>query len=93
MTNLTSFRFYLPYARVLKKDEIAQLPEWKLKAVEATGEPGIWLEIEGMDKSWLDEEGNISIPASGTKRKEKGTFLNLFCPEGSCEIVQRTDLP
>jgi len=27
------------------------------------------------------------------KSKEEGIFLDLFCPEGSCEIVQSTDLP
>jgi hypothetical protein len=93
MTELSRFRFFLPYAKALTQDEIAQLPSWKIKAAEVTGEPGIWLEIEGMNKSWLDEDGNITIPARGTKHKEKGTFLNLFCPEGSCEIVEGSDLP
>ncbi len=24
---------------------------------------------------------------------KKGLFLNLFCPEDSCEVVESTDLP
>jgi hypothetical protein len=52
------------------------------------------LEIVCPDRSCIDEAGNISIPAEGVDTpKEKGLFLNLFCPEDSCEVVESTDLP
>ena len=93
MTEQTCFRFFLPNARVLDKDEIENLPVAKLKAVAAVGAPGVWLEIDGLDKSWIDKQGNITIPGIGTKTGEKGSFLNIFCPDGTCEVLQGTDLP
>jgi hypothetical protein len=88
------FRFFLPNARILGKHEIANLPAEKLKAVESSGQEGLWLEIVCPDKSCIDDDGNIIIPAKGTTPAGKeGFFLNLFCPEDSCEIVQGTDLP
>ena len=93
-TKSSRFRFFLPEARVLGKDEIASLPPEKLSAVEAGGRQGLWLEIVCPDESCIDESGNITIPAKGMEKSgEGGLYLNLFCPEGSCEIVQSTDLP
>ncbi len=88
------FRFFLPDARILAKDEIANLPPEKLSAVDAGGHEGLWLEIVCPDEACIDDSGNITIPAKGidTSGKE-GFFLNLFCPEDSCEVVQSTDLP
>ena len=93
-TKSSHFRFFLPDARILAKDEIAGLPPEKLSAVEAGGKQGLWLEIACPDESCIDESGNINIPAKGIEPSGKeGFFLNLFCPEDSCEIIQSTDLP
>ncbi|MEJ2165474.1 MAG: hypothetical protein P8X90_08090 [Desulfobacterales bacterium] len=88
------FRFFLPDARVLEKDEVANLSPEKLSSVEAGGQQGLWLEITCPNESCIDADGNITIPAKGADTSgKKGFFFNLFCPEDSCEIVQSTDLP
>ena len=88
------FRFFLPDARVLEKEETSNLPPQKLAAAENADRKGLWLEIACPDESCIDDDGNITIPAKGTDPSEnKGIFLNLFCPEDSCEVVQSTDLP
>jgi hypothetical protein len=88
------FRFFLPDARLLGKDEIAKLPPEKLKSVQAGNHEGLWLEIVCPHASCIDDDGNITIPAKGAGiPEEKGFFLNLFCPEDSCEVVQSSDLP
>jgi len=88
------FRFFLPEARVLEKNEIENLPPEKLNSVKAGGRDGLWLEITCPHESCIDDNGNITISAKGVEPSgEKGFFLNLFCPEDSCEIVQATDLP
>jgi hypothetical protein len=87
------FRFFLPEARMLGKDEIASLPSEKLQVAETGGRDGLWLEIVCPDESCIDSDGNISIPAEGVDTsQEKGVFLKLFCPGDSCEVVQPTDL-
>jgi hypothetical protein len=87
------FRFFLPEARVLGKDEIANLPPEKLQAAKTGDGDGLWLEIVCPDESCIDSDGNISIPAKGADTShDKGVFLNLFCPDDSCEVVQPTDL-
>jgi hypothetical protein len=101
-TKSSRFRFFLPDARILDKDEIANLPPEKLAAVASGGLDGLWLEIVCPDESCTDSDGIITIPVKRldeTSGKlddtsgKKGFFLNLFCPEDSCEIVQGTDLP
>jgi hypothetical protein len=88
------FRFFFPQARILKKDEIAKLPSEKLKTAESGGQDGLWLEIVCPDESCIDEDGNITITASGIETlPNEGIFLSLFCPDGSCEVVQSSDLP
>jgi len=88
------FKFFLPSARLLQKDEISNLPPEKIEAAKAAGAEGLWLEIACPDESCIGKDGNISIPAKGVETSEKkGVFLNLFCPEDSCEIVHATDLP
>jgi hypothetical protein len=88
------FRFFLPNARLLGKDEIASLPPEKLKAAKAGAQQGLWLEIACPNESCIDDDGNIIIPAKGADAYDKkGFFLNLFCPEDSCEVLQSTDLP
>jgi len=104
MTNAKTsrFRFFLPDARILEKDEIANLPPEKLAAVASGGQNGLWLEIDCPDDSCSDDDGIITIPVKrldDTTGKlddttaKKGFLLNLFCPEDSCEIIQSTDLP
>jgi hypothetical protein len=40
------------------------------------------------------DDGRISIPAEGIESTEnKGVWLNLFCPEGSCELEEGSSLP
>jgi hypothetical protein len=88
------FRFFLPDARILEKDEIANLPPEKLTSVKAGGREGLWLEIACPDKSCMDDAGNITIPArGGDLSQNKGFFLSLFCPGDSCDIIQSTDVP
>jgi hypothetical protein len=88
------FRFFLPDARVLEKEEISNLPPQKLAAAQSADRKGLWLEIACPDESCIDDDGNITIPAKGVDTSDqKGLFLNLFCPEDSCEVVQSTDLP
>jgi hypothetical protein len=93
MTKLSRFRFFLPNARVLEQDEISRLPTEKKKSVESAAKTGLWIEIDGLEETSIDSEGNITIPAEATSREKKGTFLELFCPDGSCEVTQMTDLP
>jgi hypothetical protein len=92
MNDDASFRFlfFLPNTRVLSKREIENLPDDKKYYAEVAGKDGIWLEIECPDRSCLDTEGRITLPVNPPAGK--GFFLNLFCPENSCEIVQVTDL-
>ena len=89
------FKFFLPNARLLSQNEVANLPEEKIRSSAATaGSEGVWLEIACPDPSCLDANGRINLPAGATGETEgKGSFLNLFCPEDACEIAQSTDLP
>ncbi len=87
------FRFFMPNARILETREIENLPPEKLESSEE-GREGVWIEIDCPDKQCIDSDGNITIPAKGKLPPEKrGVFLNLFCPENSCEVLQSTDLP
>lgn len=46
------------------------------------------------DASCVSNDGRITIPAVGAEPAEKrGIWLKLFCPEGSCELKEGTDLP
>lgn len=93
MTNNKPFRFkfFLPDARLLTENEIKSLPADKLRSAGATGTEGLWIEINCPDRSCLDAEGKITLPTQ--ESEGKGIFLKLFCPEGSCEIVESTDVP
>jgi hypothetical protein len=93
-TKTSRFRFFLPDARLLDKEEIAQLPPQKKQAAAAADKPGVWLELSCPDDSCIDSQGNINIPAQGVESTEnKGLFFKLFCPEDSCEVIRPTDLP
>ena len=85
------FKFFLPDARLLSENEIGHLPADKIRAADATGKDGVWLEINCPDRSCLDADGRITLPTQ--ESEGKGFFLNVFCPEGSCEIVESTDVP
>jgi hypothetical protein len=93
-TKIFQLKFFLPDARILTEDEIANLPPEKRQAVEEIGKTGLWLEIACPDISCVDKHGTITVPAKGFQpQQEEGFFLNVFCPEHSCEIEQGTDLP
>lgn len=86
------FQFFLPNARLMSESEIKRLPPEKIRASGA-GNEGLWLEMDCPDRSCLDSKGHLTLPAHESQGKGKGIFLNLFCPEDTCEIVQSTDLP
>ena len=86
------FRFFLPNARLLSDDEIANLPPEKTQWLKARDKSGLWLEIACLDSSCIDEHGNITVPTEAGSEQE-GLFVSLFCPQGSCEIEQSTDVP
>jgi hypothetical protein len=78
----TRFRFFLPRARAMERDEIASLPPEKLEDAESDSQQGVWLEMACPDESCIDDESNLTISAKGIEMSgKKGTFLNLFCPE------------
>lgn len=86
------FQFFLPDARMMSEGEIKSLPPEKTRSGAAAGREGLWLEITCPNRSCLDAEGNLTLPVASSSSK-KGVFLNLFCPEDACAIVQSTDLP
>ena len=87
------FKFFLPGARVLTPAEVLRLPNEKVELAKEEGKDGLWLEVE-CPASCIDEEGHINIPSTVAEQAHgKGLLLRIFCPEGSCEIVQSTDVP
>jgi hypothetical protein len=87
-------RVFVPGARRLSDLEISQLPEEKRMAAREANSDGVWLDLPCPDPSCLVEAGHITIPVKGAPEKEKkGFFLNLFCPEDTCEVYRPTDLP
>ena len=92
MTNQQPFRFqfFLPDARLLTEREVERLAADRAHA-DASGKNGLWIEIPCPDRSCLDANGKLTIPSG--QAQGKGTWLNVFCPENICEIVQSTDLP
>lgn len=84
------FQFFLPNARLMSASEIERLSAEKNRAGGAPN-VGLWLEMDCPDRSCLDSKGNLTLPVQGSK--DKGIFLNLFCPEDTCEILQSSDLP
>jgi hypothetical protein len=87
------FKFFLPDARLLGNDEIESLRAKLDQSSPRNIEKGLWIEMTCPDQSCLDNEGRLTLPVTGNKPERKGIFLNLFCPEGRCEIVQSTDIP
>lgn len=85
------FKFFLPEARVMSDEEVKALSAEKIRAGEAEGQSGLWIEINCPDRSCLSADGRLVLPTE--KTAGKGIFLNLFCPEDACEIVHSTDLP
>jgi hypothetical protein len=52
----------------------------------------LWFETDCPDATCLDENGRIIIHAQEVQSTDKGgIWLNLFCTEKSCEILQSTD--
>lgn len=93
MTDQNSFRFqfFLPEARVMSDQEVAALPADKIRTSTASGKNGLWIEVSCPDRSCLTADGKLTIPTE--QSAGKGIFLNMFCPEGACEIVESTDVP
>jgi len=87
------FTFFLPQARVLRDDEVAQLSIDKRKAVEAGERAGLWLELSYPEAFKRDAKGRLVLPVAEPDADKKGTFVQLFCPNDSCRITEPTDLP
>jgi hypothetical protein len=87
------FKFFLPDARLLDRDEISTLHAKLDQSAPQADEKGLWIEVTCPDRSCLDEDGKLTLPVAGEEPERKGIFFNLFCPEGRCEIVQATDIP
>jgi len=91
--NHYKFKFFLPDARLLNDEEIADFKATSGSPAPDAQTDGLWIEMACPDGSCLDDRGRLSLPVSGDHSQGKGVFLNLFCPEGSCEIVESTDVP
>jgi hypothetical protein len=88
------FKFFLPDARLLAKDEIEEmLSAERIQSSAAAKKDGLWIEVTCPDTSCISEDGRITLPPEEPDDQEKGIFLKLFCPEGNCEISQSTDIP
>jgi hypothetical protein len=85
------FKFFLPDARVLDEQEIGEMEKHE-DAVSASNQEGLWIEIKCPDRSCLDDQGRLTLPVTEQETETEGVFLNLFCPEGRCQIVQSTDI-
>ncbi|MFO7707344.1 MAG: hypothetical protein R6V84_04160 [Desulfobacterales bacterium] len=84
------FTFFFPEARVLSANEV---PADKKKAAEASGKPGVWLEVHCPDGSCVGKDGKVTLQAAGVAGKaDKGLWLNVFCPEDSCLWKGGTEL-
>jgi hypothetical protein len=86
------FKFFLPDARLLERDEIRDLEKEMPDSVDAAESEGLWIEINCPDRSCLDEQGQLTLPATEQAHETEGVFLNLFCPEGRCQVTQSTDI-
>jgi hypothetical protein len=75
----------------MTEQEINSLPADKVRSGTASGKKGLWIEIPCTDRSCLDADGKLTIPTEASEGK--GTWLNVFCPEGACEITASTDVP
>ena len=82
---------FLSGARLLGRDEIQQVMSETGRSVSESDADGLWIELTCPDRSCIGEDGRITLPPE--KESERGLFLNLFCPEDSCRILENTDLP
>jgi hypothetical protein len=88
------FKFFLPDSRLLEEAEIASLHAKLGQSAPARDEKGLWIEMTCPDQSCLDDQGRLTLPVEGdVPERGQGILLNLFCPEGRCEILQSTDIP
>jgi hypothetical protein len=86
--------FYFPGLRMLSRAEIDTLPEGKRKAAEASGEPGVWLEVPCPKEACFKGKGKVCIDTLAAEREEReGLWMRVFCPEDSCLATGGTDLP
>jgi hypothetical protein len=86
-------KVFCPEARCLTEEEVASLPEKKVKMTQPAGVKGIWLEMP-VPEGWKPEPRDASEQGEeGEGKKEKGFWLKLFCPEDECVLEQPTDVP
>jgi len=75
---------------VLSGKETAVLSEEKQEAIDATGRDGVRVEVVRPSDACFSSGGGFPLSTAGGDRslkKEEG-WLNLFCPNDSCEIDQ-----
>ena len=86
--------FFFPGLRMLSRSEIDALPETRRKAAEASGEPGVWLDVPCPKEACFNRKGKVCIDTLPAEREEReGLWLRAFCPEYSCLATGGTDLP
>ena len=90
--NPFQFKFFLPDARVLDREEIEALQKEMPASADVAEGAGLWLEVICPDSSCLDDQGRLTLPTTEQAHETKGVFLNLFCPEGRCQVTQSTDI-
>jgi hypothetical protein len=85
---------FISRARVLPEEQRGVLSEQEIAFKKSRQEPGLWPELFCPDDACLTEEERCSIPVFCKDPKvKKNAFLELFCPGGSCEVVESTRLP
>ena len=58
----------------------------------AEHDKSLWLQILCPEENCLREEEKISLPES-EKADVKGDWVEVFCPDGSCEVTSPVQLP
>lgn len=80
-------------ARVLSKAEIADLPAEKRKEVEENNQRGIWLEVNTEQAQITETKNQLCVRIGDDEDQDRGTWLNIFCPEDRCLKHSGVDLP
>jgi hypothetical protein len=71
-------------ARVLSNAEIAELPREKRQEVEESGDNGIWLEVNTESADITERKNRLCVRIGEDDDKDRGIWLDLFCPEDRC---------
>jgi hypothetical protein len=80
-------------ARVLSEAEIADLPAEKRQEVEENSEQGIWLEVNTEQAQITERKNQLCVRIGDDEEQNKGTWLNIFCPEDRCLKHSGVELP